>query len=516
MGSFSTPLSGLQAAQQELQNVSNNLANQDTDGYKDQTLTFGDVYAQTGATNGAGDPMQVGAGVKVSSTVSDFTEGSLSATGTSSNMAISGNGFFVVQGADGKVSYTRSGDFQANTAGQIATPDGQLVMGYPAVNGVVNTSGTLQPIQVAIGTSTPAVASTMIGISANLDSDTVDINGGAVTPTTTSSATQDTLTYALNSNGTVDPGTNLMFSGGTPAYVPPTVTAGESLTTYATAVNAALTTAGLNTTISVSASGSNFTVVGPTGISPTGALTQDSVGTAPASTVAVYDSLGSSHTLTISYTKTAANTWNYSVSLPTSDVTAGGTGSTVVGSGTLNFDTNGALTSITSVVPISIPTLVSGATVPLKLSGPFGTVASPTITQTASASTATNAVTDGYPSGTLKSYAVQTDGTVEGTYSNKQTLAIGQVAVASFSNVQGLADVGNNNYQPTIGSGLAVVGTASSGGRGTVIGGDVEQSNVNIATEFAKLIVAQQAYSANAKSITTFNQVSQATLAMIQ
>jgi flagellar hook protein FlgE len=431
-------------------------------------------------------------------------------------MAISGNGFFVVKAADGTTSYTRTGDFQPNTAGQIATPDGQLVMGYPAVNGVVNTSGTLQPMQVGLGTSTPAVASTTIGITANLDSDTTTINGGTVTPTTTSSATQDTLTYAFNSNGTVDPGTNLMFSGGAPAYVPPTVTAGETLSTYATAVNAALSTAGLSGTISVTPSGSNLTVVGPTGITPTGALKQDSVGTAPTSTVAIYDSLGSAHTLTVSYTKTSANTWTYSVTVPGADVTAGGTGNTVVGSGTLNFNTSGVLSSITNVTPISIPTLVSGAAVPLKLSGPFGTTAAPTITQTASASTSTSETTDGYPSGTLQSYAVQTDGTIEGTYSNQKTLAIGQVAVASFGNVQGLADVGNNDYQPTIGSGLAVVGAANTGGRGTVIGGDVELSNVNIATEFAKLIVAQQAYSANAKSITTFNQVSQATLAMIQ
>jgi flagellar hook protein FlgE len=93
---------------------------------------------------------------------------------------------------------------------------------------------------------------------------------------------------------------------------------------------------------------------------------------------------------------------------------------------------------------------------------------------------------------------------------------VGQVAVASFANVQGLASIGNNNYQPTAASGSAVVGLAGTGGRGTIVGGSVEQSNVNIASEFAKLIVAQQAYSANAKSITTFNQVSQATLAMIQ
>ena len=101
MGSFATPLSGLTAAQGQLQSVSNNLANIDTDGYKDQTLTFADVFSQTGAANGSGDPLQTGSGVAISSTDANFTEGSLNATGTASNMAVSGNGFFVTTNSTG-------------------------------------------------------------------------------------------------------------------------------------------------------------------------------------------------------------------------------------------------------------------------------------------------------------------------------------------------------------------------------------------------------------------------------
>jgi flagellar hook protein FlgE len=413
MGSFSAPLSGLTAAQDQLQSVSNNLANIDTDGYKDQTLTFSDIFAQTGATNGSGDPVQIGSGVTVSSTVSDVTEGTLNATSVASNMAISGNGYFVTQGTSGTLDYTRTGDFTTNNAGQLVTPSGELLLGYPAANGVVNTSGALQALQVG-NVTTPAVTSTTVGITANLDSNTAD---------------------------------------------------GD---------------------------------------------------TATSSTVSVYDSLGAAHTLTVSYTKTAANTWNYTVTVPSADITGGTGTTTTVGSGTLNFNSSGQLSSTTTVVPISIPTLADGATSPLTLSGPFGTAASPTITQTDSASATSATTTDGFASGTLSSYTVETDGTIEGTFSGGNTLALGQVAVASFANTQGLVSTGDNNYQPTVASGAAVVGVAGTGGRGTVVGGDVEQSNVDIATEFAKLIVAQQAYSANAKSITTFNQVSQATLAMIQ
>ena len=126
MGSFSTPLTGLTAAQGQLQSVSNNLANINTDGYKDQNLTFGDYFHRPAP------PMAVathsdGSGVTVSSTDANFTEGSLNATGTSSNMALSGNGFFVTRSSSGLPDYTRAGDFTTNNAGQITTPSGELL-----------------------------------------------------------------------------------------------------------------------------------------------------------------------------------------------------------------------------------------------------------------------------------------------------------------------------------------------------------------------------------------------------
>jgi flagellar hook protein FlgE len=439
MGSFATPLSGLTAAQGQLQSVSNNLANINTDGYKDQTLTFADVFSQTGVTNGSGDPVQTGSGVTVSSTDSNFTEGSLNATGTSSNMALSGNGFFVTQSSGGLNDYTRAGDFTTNNAGEMTTPSGELLLGYPAVNGVVNTAAKLQPLQVGTGVTSPAVASSTFNISANL-------NAGSV------------------------------------------------------------------------------------------------VGATASSTLPVFDSLGASHTLTVTYTMTAPNTWSYAVTIPTADLVptpvvvppAVVPASTVVGAGTLGFSTSGALNDVNGVatpaavaagIALTIPpvavapavqtTFADGAaTMPLTWS--LETAGTPTITQTSTASATSATGTNGFASGTLSTYAVQPDGTINGTFSSGQTLSLGQVAVASFSNTQGLADVGNNNYQASAASGAAVVGVAGTGGRGTVIGGSVEQSNVNIATEFAKLIVAQQAYSANAKSVTTFNQVSQATIAMLQ
>jgi flagellar hook protein FlgE len=408
MSAFSVPLSGLVAAQNQLQSVSNNLANLDTVGYKDQNVSFSDLFAQSTASSGAGNPIQQGLGVTTSQTTSDFSGGTPSATGVPSNMALTGNGLFVTQATNGTQTYTRAGDFTTNISGQLVTSGGNLVMGYGAINGVVQTTGALQPLQVGIGAVIPATATTSFQISGNLSAD-----------------------------------------------------------------------------------------------SPTG--------TAFASPTQVYDSLGTSHQLTVNYTKTGANTWSYSVDVPTADT---GAPTSQVASGTLTFDSSGNLTSPTGSVAISIPSFTDGAA-PMNLTWNLAdTAGNPTITQTNLASSSST-IQNGQASGSLVSYAVQADGTIEGTYSNGQNSALGQVAIASFTNMQGLNNIGGNDYQATVGSGAAQIGTAGTGGRGVITGGSIEASNVDVAAEFAKMIVAQQAYSANAKTVTTMDQISQATIQMI-
>jgi flagellar hook protein FlgE len=215
--------------------------------------------------------------------------------------------------------------------------------------------------------------------------------------------------------------------------------------------------------------------------------------------------------LSVNYTKTGPNTWSYSVNVPTADT---GATSSQIASGTLTFDSSGNLTSPTAGIALNIPSFTDEAA-PMNLTWNLAdTAGNPTLTQTNLAS-ASSAVANGQASGTLTSYAVGSDGTIEGTYSNGQTSALGQVAIASFTNMQGLANIGNNDLQVTAGSGAAQIGIAGTGGRGTITGGSIEASNVDVAAEFAKMIVAQQAYSANAKTVTTMDQISQATIQMI-
>jgi flagellar hook protein FlgE len=411
MGNFSIALSGLQANSVALNTIGNNLANLNTTAFKGQTTSFETLFYQQIGQSGSGDAIQLGAGTKVSGTSTNFAEGTIlpDSSSNSADMALAGNGFFVVQ-QGGVQSLTRAGNFQLSSSGSLITQDGQQVMGYGAVNGVVNQNSSLSPITIPVG-----------------------LNEGA-------QATQNfSITTNLNSNATV----------GTPYSTP----------------------------------------------------------------VTIFDSLGQSHQATVSYTKTGTNTWSYSVALPAGDATGVPSNNT----GTLTFDTSGNLVSPTgSVNNITFPTLADGASdlsFNWNLNNSSGT---PTISQLASASSNTAQNQDGFTSGVYQSFVVDPAGVITANFSNGRTLTVGQLAVATVANTAGLTASGGNNFMTTAASGLATVGVAGAGGRGTVIDGALEQSNVNISTEFSNLIVAQRAFEANSKTITTFDTISQDVLSMVR
>ncbi len=168
MPNFSIPLSGLTAASQALAVISNNLANINTVGFKESRASFTDLFYQAFGTNGANDPIQVGEGVALGSVTPIFTGGNLEGTGVPSDVAITGNGLFVTQ-KDGVQQYTRAGNFTIDSQGQLTTQDGQLVMGYPAVNGVISPSQTLAPLMISQGQLIPGNPTTSIQTQTNLD-----------------------------------------------------------------------------------------------------------------------------------------------------------------------------------------------------------------------------------------------------------------------------------------------------------------------------------------------------------
>jgi flagellar hook protein FlgE len=412
MPNFSIPLSGLTAASQALSVISNNLANLNTVGFKESRASFRDLFYQAFGTNGANDPIQVGEGVALGSVTPTFTGGNLEGTGVPTDAAITGNGFFVTE-QNGVQSFTRAGNFTVDSQGQLTTQDGQLVMGYPALNGVISPSQSLAPLVINHGQLIPANPTTTIQTQTNLDASAA-------------------------------------------------------------------------------------------------------VGTSFSTPITVFDSLGTSHVLTYAFTKTASNAWSYNITLPAAD-TGGAGAPTVVSTGNVTFNPDGTLaTPAAPVTGIAIAGLADGAadlSVTWNLQDANG---SSLLTQSSAPSATANTFQNGYGSGTLSDFSITADGTIEGSFTNNQTLALGQIVLANFANPQGLLRLGENSFQTTLSSGAPAIGTAGSGGRGTITGGSLEQSNVDIATEFSNMIITQRGYQANARVVTTFDQLTQDTINMKQ
>ncbi len=522
MPSFYIPLSGLNADSTALNTIANNLSNMNTTGFKAQTTNFSDLFYQQVGTTGSGDEIQAGTGVQVASNSTDFTGGSIASTGISTDAAINGTGLFVLDN-NGSQLYTRDGNFQLSSNGTLESSAGQAVMGYAATNGVVNTSGALSDIVIPTGQVLQPTATTTFNMTQNLNSASAvgatasgpvtvyDSLGNSyvatvnytktgnntwsykvtmpdkLTPTSATVAGTTTYTYDFGASGgvlgTVDPASNLTITapaiaGGTATTALPTFTGlpAETPADYVADLKTALIAAGINSlvpavtnvAVNVTAGGVLTIASGAPGvnISTSGSVIQDPVG---------------------------ANT-----------------------AGTLTFNSSGNLVNPAgNVSGISFAGLSDGAATMNMTWGLFGSNGTGNISQTAAANSTSSTNQNGYTSGEYQSFTIGSDGTVAATYSNGQTQNVGQLAIATVSNQQGLVDMGSTEYETSNASGPASVGVAGSGGRGTLEGSSLEASNVNISAEFSDLIVAQRAFEANSKAVTTFDTITQETINMI-
>jgi len=236
--------------------------------------------------------------------------------------------------------------------------------------------------------------------------------------------------------------------------------------------------------------------------------------------VTVYDSLGTSHVLTLSFTETAGGAWNYSASIPGQDLTSGTAGTpTVLTTGTVNFDQNGNLiTPPASAGPIAVTAtgLTDGAS-DLNLNwNLYDASQQPLLTQFAQNSAVSSISQNGQAAAQLVNVGIATEGQILANYSNGQQAVVGQLALASIVNPSSLLAVGNNNYEASSITAQPAIGVPDTGGRGEIMGGQLESSTVDIATEFTNLIVYQRGYEANAKVVNTADQLSQDTINLIQ
>jgi len=233
--------------------------------------------------------------------------------------------------------------------------------------------------------------------------------------------------------------------------------------------------------------------------------------------ITVYDSLGNAHDTTVYFNKTAANSWSWNVVADGGEVTlpAGGTAGAplVIGSGTVTFNSDGTLATVTTTTPTTVTfTGANPQTIDFDLGTPVppGTTATPDqigLTQFASNSTVHFMSQDGYATGNLRYVNITEDGLITGAYSNGEILNLGKVALANFQASTGLQKLGSNLWGETSISGQPLIGEANTGSRGTIMGNALEQSNVDLAEEFVDMIVTQRAFQANSKSITTTDQM---------
>jgi len=392
----------------------------------------------------------------------------------------------------------------------------------------------------------------------------------------TGSVTQDladtTINYNFGSSATVNPATDLVITGpatagGTATITAPTVISGETVAQYAADLRNALTTAGIDTGpngVSIATSGGRLTIVGPAAtLAVVGTASQDLTATTinfnlgtSGGTIATIDpstnltisgeTSGGVTATTAAPTITTGETLAQYVSALTSAMTTAGIAGVTVSSsaggqlsitgadlsttgnvvqnpvassnatGTLTFNASGNLIYPAANLNNITFTGLSDSAAALNMSwNLFGANGAGSISQTAATSGQSSQNQNGYTSGQYQSFAIGSDGIVTATYSNGQSQNVGQLAIATVSNLQGLVDTGSTEYRATSSSGLATVGVAGSGGRGTLEGSSLEASNVNISSEFSNLIVAQRAFEANAKAITTFDTVTQETINMI-
>lgn len=490
-------VSGLNANGNAMSVIGNNIANANTVGFKSSRTIFGDLLSSQ--VSGSGGISQVGRGVGLSVVDNVFSQGTFETTESNTDLAVEGAGFFIVSDPDtGNAvnNYTRAGAFRFDADGYLTSPEGFNVMGYQLdANG--NTFGDLVPIWANTQSFSQAGPTANLTLNTNIDSDSTTIAppGIAASATTLSSLipvpAPDATAYS-----------NLVA---TPAGVAEQAAA---LTQAAIDETAALATIPPNTAtlaaignLRNSISGDSFNIHNPSNTSHY------------ATSIQVFDSLGSTHLMTTYFTKTANQTWDWNTVVDGGEVTGGTAGTLeLVGRGVLNFDVSGNLDLTASGTGKPLASAGVFTTSPGALDWANGAAQSQQVaidmqtTQYASPSVVVSQEQDGFGTGTLVKLNIDETGNVIGNFSNGTPRKLMQLALAKFTNPGSLTKAGNNMFSQSGNSGPPTIGTVGSG-VGNIFTNALELSNVDLAQEFVKMITTQRGFSANSKTITTTDEM---------
>lgn len=460
MRSLYAGVSGLQNHQTRMDVIGNNISNVNTYGFKKGRATFQDMISQqiNGAARpteevGGVNPKEVGLGMSVATIDTIFTQGNLQTTGNTTDLAIQGNGFFVLKNGD-QTFYSRAGVFGTDSEGTLVNPaNGLRVQGWMAeeVNGrqILRTSSTPTDLVIPVGQKDPPKATENVRYFCNLNKNTPEIP----------------------ENPTADQ----VIEG-----------------TWQTEID-------------------------------------------------IYDTYGNPHQVQMDFVKVPGNPnqWTVTVNVDPDNAeytqTRIGFGTTdgVENTYTLNFDNTGKLQSVVDsagnqsnpegeiVLQASYAVADSNAdadgnpyrqTFSLNL-GTIGSMEN-TITQAASKSTTKANFQDGYRLGYLDNFKIDQSGVITGVYSNGSVRTIGQVAMASFTNQGGLEKKGDNTYAESINSGMANIGESGTQGKGSMLAGTLEMSNVDLTEQLTDMIVTQRGFESNAKTIQTGDSMLETVLSL--
>ncbi len=531
--SLTSGISGLKTSQTALDVVGNNLANLNTSGYKASRVSFANELTQTlkpalAPSGGLGgrNPLEVGTGATVSSIDKDFSQGTLTPTGRPFDLALDGDGFFILTNGF-EDFYTRVGTFGLDKTNDLVDSGTGL-----KVKGVSGSS-----INIPVNATQPGRATSTSQIAGNLDAEFQTGAAQEVLTTTSAYEVSSAAAVATDTLNNLDLNTVNYIAGDTIDIVGTELDGTAVSTVFQWGASLDGTTLGdLRDFVSTSFGSATATIDGSgnlvlTADAPgqsslslsitdstgnTGATTNPGLssttggsGDVYITTIPVFDTLGTSQLVTLTFNKTASNTWNVTPTMRAGD----GTVSDAITA--ITFNNNGSFSSIsgTSAITITYPDSTT-QTVTLD----FGTpnTFDEALVQFGGTSGAASISNDGYEEGFFSSSTVNADGNVVALFTNGQTSTVGQIQLATFSNPAGLASSGNNLLSTTLASGSAVLKTALSGKVGGVASGVLEASNVDIAEEFTKLIISQRAFQANARTITTTDEVLQELVSIVR
>jgi flagellar hook protein FlgE len=472
---FQQGLSGLNAAAKNLEVIGNNVSNANTVGFKLSQAQFADVYANSLAGSGGA---QVGIGTRVTTVAQQFTQGNISTTNNSLDMAVSGNGFFRMND-NGTVIYSRNGQFQLNKDGFVVNSQGQRLTGFlPNAQGQI-VATTPADLQISSADLLPK-QTVNIAAGLNLDSRSAIIPvAPAFDPTNAATFNNSTSMTVYDSLGSSHIASLYFAKTAANTWNAHLVVDGNMVPAAGTPM----------TTMTFNTNGTLATPVAP--------VTSAAFNPTPTAITLA----GSSVALAAPHA-TVSSTTGISV------------GATVSGGG---FPVGTTITAINSATTFttSAPPAAASAAVTLTVTNPASAAPQTLVFNFAGTSQfggifgVNSLAQDGYTSGRMTGFSTGADGMISGRYSNGQTKTLGQVVLANFNNPQGLQPLGGNNWAETSTSGTPLTGVPGSASLGVLQTSAVEDSNVDLTAELVNMITAQRVYQANAQTVKTMDQVLQ-------